>query len=334
MTIKLSLHFLSLNLLLQACCFFIFFTHPLSAQEWRLAIVQSVRHPALDDVASGVKRHFHDSEIYPEFILIVADYGSNDGVAPAVIDRIAGFEPDIIVTIGTQASQQVSRLIDSVPVIFTAVTDPVGAGLVKDMQKPGKLITGLTDMSPVAAQLDMIIRIQPGIDNLGMVFSEFEQNALKIKDHLDMMTNSYGIRLVTASVKLHDKVTDRASGILNSIDALYVSTDNYVVSSITDLARLCASQGVPLYAADPSSVAGGAMASLSIDYFRMGLQTGAMSHRILEGADPGSIPVEKPREFSIAINTQAAQEMGIDLPMDLIMAADKVYSSFQEIIRE
>ncbi len=322
---------LTLSFTFPICFFFIFSLQALSADHWRIAVVQSIKHPALDEVASGIRQHFHYREIYPEFILVVADYdvGSVNG-EPESVGRIREFNPDMIVTIGTQASQELPRWIDSVPVVFTAVTDPVGAGLVNSMSEPGGRLTGLTDMSPVAAQLDMIVRIQPDIENLGMVFSEFEQNAVTIKDHLSIMTQNYGIRLVTAPVKRGDKVLDIASDILHIIDALYVSTDNYVVSSITSLAELCVSEGVPLYAADSSSVAGGAMVSLSIDYYRMGLQTGAMSQRILEGADPKNVPVEKPREFSIAVNVQAAEEMGIALPVDLIMAADIVYSSFQE----
>jgi putative tryptophan/tyrosine transport system substrate-binding protein len=332
MTIKASLSALPLRLILPVCFFFLLiFNHPLMAEQWRLAIVQSIKHPALDDVASGVKQYFHESEIYPDFMLIVADYGSDNNETPsAAIKKIADFDPDLIVTIGTQASQEISGRIDSVPIIFTAVTDPVGAGLVESMSHSGGKRTGLTDMSPVEAHLDIIIRIQPEIKNLGMVFSQFEQNAAVIKDHLNTVAKNFGVSLIGAPVERGEKVTDRALGILDSIDALYISTDNYVVSSVRDLARLCASAGIPLYAADPSSVAGGAMVALSIDYFQMGLQTGAMSRRVLEGADPALMPVERPREMTITINTSAAGVMGIDLPMDLIMAADMIYSSFPD----
>jgi putative tryptophan/tyrosine transport system substrate-binding protein len=332
MKIKAKRFFLFFRLILPACFFFfVILNQPLMAEQWRLAIIQSIKHPALDDVASGVKQYFHENEIYPEFILIIADYGSDNNETPsAAIKKIADFDPDLIVTIGTQTSQEVFRWIDSVPIIFTAVTDPVGAGIVKDMHKPGGLVTGLTDMSPVEAHLDIIIRIQPEIKNLGMVFSQFEQNAAVIKDHLSTVAKNYGVSLIDAPVKRGEKVTDKALGILDSIDALYISTDNYVVSSIRDLARLCASAGIPLYAADPSSVAGGAMVALSIDYFQMGLQTGAMSRRVLEGADPATIQVERPREMRITINTSAAEAMEIDLPMDLIMAADMIYSSFPD----
>lgn len=331
MTIKANLFSLPLLLILPVCLFFPALTQSAAAGEWRLAIAQSVRHPALDDVASGVKQYFHENEIYPDFILVIADYSPVEDQSPSqAVNKISEFDPDLVVTIGTQASQQIIRHINNVPVIFTAVTDPLGAGIVNDPRKPGGLVTGLTDMSPVEAQLDMIVRVQPGIKNLGMVFSQFEQNAVMIRNSLDKSAGNFGITLVESPVGRGENVADRALDILESIEALYISTDNYVVSSVEQLARLCAAARIPLYAADPSSVAGGAMAALSIDYFRMGRQTGAMSRRVLEGADPALMAVERPREMTITINTGAALAMGIDLPMDLIMAADVIHSFFPD----
>ncbi|WP_052507250.1 ABC transporter substrate-binding protein [Desulfonatronovibrio magnus] len=311
-----------------------FFIYPIistaKASEYRLIIAQSIKHPALDDVSKGIQDYFTEKNIPASF----QSYILNSETSHEYLQWIADHSPHLILTIGTQASQIALEKVTSIPVVFSAVTDPVGAGLVDDLNSPGRLVTGLTDMSPVAAQLDMIIRIQPKLESLGMVYSEFEQNAVKIKDYLKLIAENHGIRLVTAPVTRQDMVLDRASDILEDIDALYVSTDNYVVSSIADLARLCASHKAPLYAADSSSVESGAVASLSINYYRMGLQTGAMSLRILNGADPKSMPVEKPRKFTIAINVQAAEEMEVSLPMDILIAADMVYSSFPGGIRE
>lgn len=301
---------------------------PVFADDFRLVIVQSIKHSALDDVASGIKKYFHEKEIYPDFITFVSDNDSSpDEIDPEDLKQIHSFSPHLVITIGTQASQQISRSIDAIPIIFTAVTDPVGAGLVESMDAPGGNITGLTDLSPVQPQLDMIIRIQPRIKALGIVFSAFEQNAVTLKNHMKQAAQNYGIRLVEAPVERGDSVSEKALDILDNIDALYISTDNHVVSRATKLAQICAFAKIPLYAADPNSVAAGAMVALSIDYFRMGLQTGAMIHLILQGTDPGSVPVEQPREMNITVNTQAALSMGINLPMDLIMAADKFYST-------
>ncbi|MFO7727310.1 MAG: ABC transporter substrate-binding protein [Desulfonatronovibrio sp.] len=320
--------FLYLRVFFLSCLFLSISSLPGFADDFRLAIVQSVKHSALDDVASGLKKYFHENEIYPEFITFISDNDSGSGeINPEHLKQIRSFNPHLVITIGTQASQQISQRIASVPVIFTAVTDPVGSGLVKSMDKPGGNITGLTDLSPVQPQLDMIIKIQPQINTLGIVFSAFEQNAVTLKNHMKQAAKNYGIKLVEAPVQRGDSVSEKTLDILDSIDALYISTDNYVVSRVSKLAGICASAKIPLYAADPSSVAAGAMVALSIDYFQMGRQTGALSHKILQGTPPGSVPVAQPREMTITVNTQAAQAMGINLPMDLITAADKFYST-------
>ncbi len=324
-----SLFSLPCRLIFFAFFVFILFNQQLWAAEWRLAIAQSVKHSALDEVVSGVKHHFLEDDSIAQYIIVITDNESESaGANSESIRKITAFDPHLIITIGTQASQLLSRHIPLIPVVFSAVTDPVGAGLVEDPQKPGGLITGLTDMSPVEAHLDIIIRIQPEIRNLGMVFSQFEQNAVMIKEHLNKVTENYGVKLVAVPVRRGEQVTDKALEILNHIDALYISTDNHVVSGISDLVKLCAFAQIPLYAADPSSVASGAVVALSIDYFQMGLQTGAMSRRILEGADPGLIPVERPKEMSIAINVNAAERMNVFLPMDIILAADLIFDHF------
>ncbi|WP_291323439.1 ABC transporter substrate-binding protein [Desulfonatronospira sp.] len=303
------------------------------AQDFRVAVLHSIRHPALDEAASGVIQHFQDKDVKIEFTQVFMNREQDEGKNEKDhITKISELDPDLVITLGTQASQEAVRKMESVDIVFSAVTDPVGAGLITDMHKPGGRVTGLTDMSPVREQLDMITWVHPGISALGIVFSEFEQNAVMIKKKLQEMAGDSGLELLTAPVGPGGDVQDAALGILDRVQALYISTDNYVVQHVSILARLCALHDVPLYAADPSSVAEGAMASLSIDYHSMGLQTGTMAKRILEGEKPGDISVEKPREVNITINTSSAERMNVDLPLDLMLAADRVYDRFPETV--
>lgn len=306
--------------------FFTLTTQSYADQKKRIVIVQSIKHPALDDVTSGVKKYFKSNALSIEFMHIIPDADSD------VIDiaAIRKFRPHLIITIGTQASQNLSNMINDIPIVFSAVTDPVGAGLVKEMTKSGDQITGLTDMSPVDDQLEMIMQIQPDIRNIGLIFSEFEQNAVLIRDHLKQSSEVRGINLWEISIRPGGDVISSLMEIIDKIDALYISTDNYVVSQVGELAIICSTAQVPLYAADLNSVAEGAIAALSIDYFEMGIQTGAMSHRVIQGADPAIMPVEKAQEMNIAINIKAAEKMNLLLPMDLILAADRIYDHFSE----
>ncbi len=306
--------------------FFTISTQSYSDQQKRLVIVQSIKHPALDDVTNGIKKYFKDNALSIELMHIVP------AADPDLLDiaAIRKFRPHLIITIGTQASQNLSSIIDDIPIVFSAVTDPVGAGLVKDLTKPGGQITGITDMSPVDHQLEMIIQVHPEIKNIGLIFSEFEQNAVLIRDHFKRSSELREITFWEASVSSGGDVTDALMEIIDKIEALYISTDNYVVSQVGELAKTCATAQLPIYAADLNSVAGGAIAALSIDYYKMGIQTGAMSHRVIQGSDPAAMPVEKAEEMNIAINVKAAEKMNVLLPMDLVIAADRIYDYFSE----
>lgn len=294
-----------------------------------MVIFQSIKHPALDAVSQGIKLYFQKQDISLKYLELIMDQETNpESDKLDNITQIKAFEPDLLITLGTQASQNALHELGAVNLVFSAVTDPLGSGLVKDMQEPGGLATGLTDMSPVQKQLEMLTWIQQDISSLGIVFSEFEQNAVTIKKRLQKACTKAGLKLIPAAVKKGEPAAEAAQSIVDKVDALYIPTDNYVVSQIPQLARICASVPIPLYAADPSSVAKGALACLSIDYHSMGLQTGAMALRVLKGHDPSSMPVEKPRQVQITINLRSAQKMDVALPMDLMLAADKIYDCF------
>jgi putative ABC transport system substrate-binding protein len=115
---------------------------------------------------------------------------------------------------------------------------------------------------------------------------------------------------------------------VNKSDVVYIPTDNTVISRLEAVAKICAASKVPLYTADVDSVPRGAIAALAIDYYRLGRQTGGMAERILNGADPATMPVETLRKLKLHVNVQAATRMGVELPVDLILAADAVFESF------
>ena len=307
------------------------FSRIAEAGAWRLCILQSARHAALDDVTQGVKQYFRDEMISADFLVKIGPGDTiSDSAIPKILQEISDYDPHLIIPVGTQAAQFASTHLATIPAVFSAVTDPVGSGLVGSLQEPGKMMTGLTDMSPVLAQLNMIRMVQPELNVLGIVFSEFEQNAVMIRDHLKSACDSMGIRLVEAPVKQGGSVTTSAMNIIHDIEALYIPTDNTIVSGIEELAKLYSRHNIPLYAADPSSVGKGAIAALSIDYFQMGIQTGAMSVRVLKGEDPANIPVEQPLEMTISINVKTAGAIALRLPMDLILAADKIHDGISD----
>ncbi len=302
------------------------FARTAEAGSWRICILQSARHHALDDVTRGVQQHYLDETIDADFMVrIVSGAFGSEMKMEKIAREIEDYDPHLIIPVGTPAAQFVAARFGRTPAVFSAVTDPVGAGLVADSRRPGGNMTGISDMSPVEAQLEMIRMVQPDIKTLGIVFSGFEQNALLIRDHLKKACERRGIELVEAAVSREESVTASAMAIVERVEALYIATDNNIVSRAGEIAALYTRHGIPLYAGDAGSVSKGAIATLSPDYYYLGVQTGTMSLRILQGAAPSDTPVEKPRKMAIAVNARAAEAIGIDLPMDLILAADTVH---------
>lgn len=306
--------------------------HNAEAGSWRVCILQSGRHPALNDVVRGVKQRFLDEAVDADFMVRIASgaFGS-EAEMEKIATEIGHYDPHLIIPVGTPAAQFAAARFGGIPAVFGAVTDPVGAGLVADNRRPGGSMTGVSDMSPVEAQLEMIRMVQPDIKTLGIVFSGFEQNALLIRDHMKKACDRRGIELVEAAVGRGGSVTASAMDIAGRVEALYIPTDNNIVSRAGEIAVLYARRGIPLYAGDAGSVSKGAVATLSPDYYYLGVRTGIMSLSILNGAAPSGTPVEKPRKTAIAVNARAAEAIGMELPMDLILAADKVHGASGDV---
>ncbi|MCF8111982.1 MAG: ABC transporter substrate-binding protein [Desulfobacteraceae bacterium] len=308
-----------------------FLPSAVQAGPWRVGILQSVNHQALNDTTRGVKQYFRDEKIAVDFILRVgADSSDSQKTLKNMLDEIVDYDPDLIITLGTQSSQLAARHIDAVPVVFNAVTDPVGSGLVKNLAKSGTNMTGLSDMSPVSAQLEMILMVHPELKSLGIMFSEFEQNAVMIRNHLKAACDKKNIKLTEAPVGRQDSVAASAAGIIDQVEAIYIPTDNNIVARLADLMQVSFRHNIPLYAADPSSVEKGAVAALCFNYFSIGLQTGEIGLKVLKGDDPADMPVGKPRDTSITINVKSADIMELNLPMNLLLAADKIYNSIPD----
>ncbi|MFW6297471.1 MAG: ABC transporter substrate-binding protein [Desulfosalsimonas sp.] len=301
------------------------------AETLRIGILQSVTHQSLSNIAKGVKKYFRDKDIDAHFMVRVGpDSPDPEKTLTIMMQEITDYDPDLIITLGTQSSQIAAKKHRKAPVVFSAVTDPVGSGLVENLNKPGAMMTGITDMSPVSAQLEMILMVHPDLKSLGIIYSEFEQNAVMIRDHMKKACRDKDIRLIEAPVGRKDSITDSAADIAGRVEALYIPTDNNIVSGLGEIIQLFYQRSIPLYAADPGSVEKGALAALCFDYFSIGLQTGEIGLGILKGKDREVIPVQSPRETNITINVRAAEKLGINLPVDLLLAADKIHDSIPD----
>lgn len=285
-----------------------------------------VQHPALDAARDGVKKALEDAG-YKEGTNLTFHYESaqgNPATATQIAQKFAGENPSVIVAIATPSAQAVAATTQDIPVVFTAVTDPVGAQIVKTLDKPGGNITGISDMSPLADHLKLIQEIIPSAKKIGVPYNPGEANAVTLLNALKKMAPSYGITVVEAPATKSSEVQGAAQSLVGKVDAIYVPTDNTIVSALEAVIAVGKENKLPVFSGDTDSVTRGTIASIGFDYFQVGLQTGAVVVRVLKGEKPGDIAVQNASGTDLFVNPKAAAAMGVTLPDALIKRAKKV----------
>jgi putative ABC transport system substrate-binding protein len=242
-----------------------------------------------------------------------------------IVGLIQDEKPDLILAVATPAAQTVVQKIQDIPILFTCVTDPVSAGLVASMERPGGNVTGTTDMNPVAEQVALIREIQPGAKNLGVIYNPGEANSVVQVDILKTAAKKHGFVLIEAVAPNSAAVLQAAQSLVDRVDAIYLPTDNTVISSMEAIVTVALDQHVPLYPADDNSVRKGGVASLSINYYELGRLTGRMAARLLrEAATPAETPVEALKNLSLVVNTHFASSVFLSVSPSIVERAHVV----------
>lgn len=291
-----------------------------------VAVTAIVEHPALDAARDGVKAAL-EAAGYKDGENLTFEYESaqgNPATAAQIAQKFVGENPNVIVAIATPSAQAVVGATDTIPVVFTAVTDPVGAQIVTDMNAPGGNVTGLSDMSPLAEHLALIREITPDVKTLGVPYNPGEANAVTLLAALKAMAPAQGFEIVEAAATKSADVQAAAQSLVGKVDAIYVPTDNTIVSALEVVLQVGIDNKIPVYSGDTDSVKRGAIATVGFDYYQIGLQTGAVVVRVLKGENPGTIPVAIAAGTDLFVNPAAAAAMGITIPEAVVARANTV----------
>ena len=291
-----------------------------------VAITQIVEHPALDAVHQGIKDELAERGYKPgeSVELMFESAQGNAAIASQIARKFVGEQPDVIVAIATPSAQTAAAAARNIPLVFSAVTDPVEARLVKSLQNPGGNITGVTDMLPLEKHIDLLQRVLPDAKRIGTVYNPGEANAVALVNQLETRLADRGMELVKAAATKTSEVLGAARSLVGKVDAIYLTTDNTVISAVEAVISVGERADIPVFAADTATVSRGAVAALGFDYYDVGRQTGAMVARILSGTAPADIPVETVEALSLFVNPAAAERMGITLPADVVDDAAEV----------
>jgi putative ABC transport system substrate-binding protein len=288
-----------------------------------IAINQYVEHSSLDEAVRG----FQDSLAASGLEVSYKHYNAQARVATVlqIVTRIQGERPDLVLAVATPSAQATAQRIKDIPVLFTAVTDPLSAGLVQSMDKPGGNVTGTTDMNPIDAQVALIREIHPSAKTLGVIYNAGEANSVVQVDILRASCVKYGFTLAEATTADTAGVTPAARSLVGKAEAIYLPTDNTVISSLDSILKVGMDNKIPVYPGEVDSVRKGGVASLSLSYYKLGWQTGEMALRILTGkASPADMPVETQADTTLVINMAAAERMGVTIPPAVLERGEKV----------
>nr|WP_238858110.1 ABC transporter substrate-binding protein [Faunimonas pinastri] len=287
-----------------------------SAAPLSVDITAIVQHPALDAVREGVKKGLADAGM-KEGTDVTFAFESAQG-SPATAAQIArkfvGESPAAIVAISTPSAQAAAAATKSVPIVFSAVTDPAGAQLVKSVEKPGGNVTGVSDMLPVKDQVALIHEITPDVKRVGFIYNPGEANSVSSLKAFKEAAAASGLSVVEGPATRSADVQATVRSLVGKVDALYVPTDNTIVSAFEGAVSVANSAKLPFYAADTDTVKRGALAAVGFNYFDVGVETGQVVAKILKGEKAGEIPVVFAKGTDLQVNKTTAAKIGLTIP--------------------
>ncbi|MCA4020861.1 ABC transporter substrate-binding protein [Vibrio vulnificus] len=301
-------------------------SHSVMAKTAKVAVSQIVEHPALDATRQGLLDGLK-AKGYVEGKNLEFDYKTaqgNPAIAVQIARQFVGESPDVLVGIATPTAQALVSATRSIPVVFTAVTDPVGAKLVKSMEQPGKNVTGLSDLSPVSQHVDLIKELLPNAKAIGVVYNPGEANAVTLVELLKKSAAEKGLKVVESTALKSADVQSATQAIAAKSDVIYAPTDNTVASAIEGMIVAANQAKKPVFGGATSYVEKGAIAGLGFDYYQVGVQTADYVVAILEGQEPGKLDVKVATGSDLVVNQGTAEKLGITIPTSVLSRATDV----------
>lgn len=291
-----------------------------------VAVAAIVEHPALDSVRDGVYDELKAAG-FIENKNLKWQYQSaqgNTGTAAQIARKFVGDRPDVLVGIATPTSQALLAATKRLPIVFSAVTDPVAAQLTTGWEATGRNITGVSDVLELEQQVELIKKLIPEVKTIGMVYNPGEANSVSVIENLEKILPQHSIKLLTAAAPRTVDVSSAARSLVGKVDVIYTNTDNNVVSAYEALAKVGNDTKTPLVASDTDSVARGAIAALGLNYYNHGRQAGKVVVQILQGEDVGKIQPQTTENLDLHLNVTAAEKQGVRLSEELINSASKI----------
>lgn len=288
-----------------------------------IGISQIVEHPALDSARAGFidalkEKGFEEGKN----INIDTQFAQGDiALTTTIAQNFVSQKKDLILAISTASAQSAHNSTKDIPVLFTAVTDPVYAGLVQNPDAPEGNVTGTSDLSPVAKQLELGMTLIPNTKKVGILYNTSELNSQLQVDIAKESAKDLGIEIIEIPVTNTSEFEPALNAKINNIDFLFLPSDNLVASNMPIISKIAMNNKVALIGVDEPMIKNGALACEGLDYYKLGYQTGIMAAEILGGKSIKDIPVSMLKETQLIINEDVVKELGISISDELLERA-------------
>jgi putative ABC transport system substrate-binding protein len=288
-----------------------------------IGINQLVEHPALDDAREGFIQGLEEMGVEAEIV-----YQNAQGDIPtslSIAQKFVSDKVDLIYAIATPAAQSSKQATSEIPVLFSAVTDPVASGLISSMESPGGNVTGTSDATPMKEQLSMFKKLDPSIEKIGILFNTSESNSEIQVAQAKELAGELGLEIVEMGIANINDIPQAMDSLIKDIDGFYAITDNMVASAMAVVAEKLNSNGIISVGAEGSFVEGGLLVTDGVSYFELGKQTAAMAKAILiDGKSPSEVPAEKSKGTTSVFNKSTMEALGIDPSNEVFKGAEEV----------
>lgn len=294
-----------------------------AAEPYKIGILQYVEHPALDAAVEGFLAALKDQGIETQVNLLNAS--ADQGTLQLMADQLVQDQPHLLLGVATPSVQALSGATQELPILGTAVTDYVGAELIESNEAPNINVSGTTDMNPIDQQIALLQKLVPEAKTIGICYTSSEINSQIQAELAKSEAEKRGLTVIVKTVSSVSEVQQALESLVGEVEAIYLPTDNVFASAVPIVANVTDAAKIPVIVGESNMCKGGLLATVGLNYYKLGYQTGMMATRVLlEGANPAEMPIEALADADMTINQDNASVLGYVFPQEIIQDAASI----------
>ncbi|MBB4075839.1 putative ABC transport system substrate-binding protein [Bartonella fuyuanensis] len=292
----------------------------------KVALTQIMVHPAADAVRKGVEDVLAENGYKQgeNFQLTFLSAQGNISTATQIARKFVGDKPDVIVAITTPSAQTMLAATKEIPIIFAAISDPIGAKIISSLAKPGGNVTGVSDRIDVAESIRLLQEVKPDLKKIGYLYNAAEANSVSTFKVLKDVAKKAGIEIISSSASKPSDVQAATRALIGKVDLIFIPADNTILSVLEGAIKVSQEAKIPVFTVDANTIGRGPFMTQGVNFYDVGVDAGKLVVRILKGEKPGDIDVVQAVKNDIMIDMKAAKKTGVVIPQAVIDSATKV----------